>query len=129
VSGSRPNLLLATSAVVYFAAALPLLFAPEETAAALGAAPDAGRDVLSQVVGGALLGFAMLNWANRHSKLGGIFGRPLVLANLSHAATAFLVLARPAARSPGELALSVSAAAYLVLAVAFGSRLFVSPEK
>lgn len=129
MSGSRPNLLLAASAVVYLAAALPLLFAPAEAGAWLGAAPDAGRDLLLQVVGNALLGFAMLNWASRHSRLGGIFGRPLVLANLSHTATAFLLLARPAARAPAEPSLVVPAAAYLVLAVAFGSRLFVSPSE
>ena len=125
--GPRINVLLAASAVVYFAAALPLLFAPSEAAAWLGAAPDGGRDALLQTLGAALFGFAMLNWASRYSRTAGILGRPVVLANLAHAATAFLLLVRPALRDLAAPALVVPAAAYLVLAVAFGSRLFVAP--
>ena len=129
MSQPKPNLLLAASAVAYFAAAVALLFAPEETAALLGAAADGGRDRMLQVLGGALLGFAMLNWASRYSRTEGILGRPIVLANLAHTATAFLVLVRPAVRSSGDPALWVPAVAYLVLGLAFGSRLFArSPE-
>jgi hypothetical protein len=61
--------------------------------------------------------------------VGGILGRPLLLANLSHSATAFLLLVRPAAANPGQPALVLPAAAYLALAVAFGSRLFVAPAR
>jgi len=123
----RPHPLLAASAAAYLVAAVPLLFAPEETARALGAVPDGGRVALLQVIGSALLGFAMLNWSSRFSRLGGVYGRPLVLANLAHAATAFLLLVKPATGDLSDLAVVVPTVAYLVLAVAFGSRLFVNP--
>jgi hypothetical protein len=118
--------LLTGSAALYFAAALPLLFAGDEIAARLTGAPTATVAALVQLYGSALLGFAMLNWMNRMSRIGGILGRPLLVANLAHAATAFLLLVRPALAAPSEPALTVPAAAYLVLAVAFGSRLFVA---
>lgn len=124
---SGPNWLLSASAVLYFAAAVPLIFAPAELSALLGVSASDGQIALLQMLGSALLGFAMLNWSNRFSRLGGIFGKPLVLANLSHTATAFLLLMRTSARDLSHLPLTVPTAAYLVLAIAFGSRLFVTP--
>lgn len=121
------NLLLVTSAVVYFAAAVALLFAPEELTRYFGGTPAEGQTALAQLLGSALLGFAMLNWMNRFSRIGGILGRPLVVANLAHTATAFLLLVRPAGRDLSYLPLAIPTAFYLLLAVAFGSRLFVAP--
>jgi hypothetical protein len=120
------RVLLTGSAALYFAAALALLFAGDELALRLAGAPAATVTALVQLYGSALLGFAMLNWMNRMSRIGGIFGRPLLVSNLAHAATAFLLLYRPALAAPSEPVLTVPAAAYLVLAVAFGSRLFVA---
>ena len=94
------NWLLTLSAAIYFAAAIPLLFAPEETSALLGGSVAAGQIAILQVLGSALLGFALLNWSNRYSRLGGIFGRPLILANLAHSMTAFLLLVRAATATP-----------------------------
>ena len=125
---SGPNGLLSLSAATYFAAAIPLLFAPEETSALLGGSVAAGQIAILQVLGSALLGFALLNWSNRYSQLGGIYGRPLVLANLAHAMTAFLLLVRAAARDPGFLPVALPTAVYLLLALAFASRLFVAPR-
>lgn len=125
--GSRAHPLLAASAALYLVAAIPLLFAPQEVSARLGATPTDGQVALLQVIGSALLGFAMLNWTSRFSRLGGIYGRPLVVANLTHAATAFLLLVKIALQAPSDLAVVLPTVAYLVLAAAFGSRLFVNP--
>ena len=40
--------------------------------------------VFVQTVGAAYLAFAMLNWMSRGSTIGGIYGRPLVVANVVH---------------------------------------------
>ena len=124
-----PNWLLSASAILYFAAAILLIFAPVELSSVLGVSAGVGQSALLQVVGSALLGFSMLNWSNRFSQLGGIFGKPLVLANLSHTATAFLLLVRTAAKDFSYLPLTIPASAYLALAIAFGSRLFVTPSQ
>jgi hypothetical protein len=125
---SAPNWLLSASAVVYFAAAIPLMFAPEETSALLGGSAAGGQIALLQVLGSALFGFALLNWSNRFSRLGGIFGKPLILANLAHAMTAFLLLVRVAIQNPGYLPVTLPTAVYLALALAFATRLLVAPS-
>lgn len=124
-----PNWLLAASAVLYFAAAVPMIFAPAELSSFLGVLAGDGQVALVQVLGSALLGFSMLNWSNRFSRLGGVLGKPLVLANLSHTATASLLLIRISAKDFGHVPLSIPTAAYLALAIAFASRLFIAPSK
>lgn len=121
-----PNWLLSATAILYFVAATALLFAPEELSSLLGAPAGVGQIALLQVIGSALFGFSMLNWSNRYSRLAGILGKPLVLANFSHTATAFLLLVRPLSRDFTFLPLAIPTVAYLALAIAFGSRLFVS---
>lgn len=124
----RPNPLLLGSAVLYFAAALPLLFAPEELLRYAGAAPSTLDTALLQVIGSAIFGFAMLNWMNRYGVVGGIYGRPVVLANFTHAATAALLLGHIATRAPFSAPLTAVLAVYGVLALAFGAKLFIAPK-
>jgi sugar phosphate permease len=124
----RPNLLLTISAVVYFAAAIPLLFAPDEILSFAGAAPSALAAGLLQVVGSAVFGFSMLNWASRYTRTGGIYGRPLVIANLAHTASAALLLARAAARGGWPAGAVVPLGIYAVLAVGFGMAMFSRPR-
>lgn len=58
------------------------LFAAPEAAAWLGA-PGAGRaSTVVQIAAGAMLGLAIMNWLSRNSRIGGIYARPLCLANL-----------------------------------------------
>jgi hypothetical protein len=124
----RPNLLLLLSTLVYLAAALPLLFAPQELLAAFGAPTSTLDVVLLQVIGSAVFGFAMLNWAYRFSMIGGIYGRPVVIANLAHAASAALLLAPIARRTSFSWPLAGALAVYGVLAVAFGWKFFAAPK-
>lgn len=107
-------------------AGLVLLFAPEEAAGLLGV--DAVRPVpwLVQVLGCALLGMGTMNWLQRRAAVGGIYGRPLVLMNLSFAVPAFLsglreVAARPALPMLGAVVVMG------VFAVAFSLRLYGAP--
>lgn len=124
----RPNLLLLGSAVLYFLASLPLLFAPEELLRYAGATVSTLNTSLLQVIGSAIFGFAMLNWMNRFGVIGGIYGRPVVIANLTHAATAALLLGKIALRAPLSAPLTAALVVYGVLAVAFGFKLFAAPK-
>lgn len=120
--------MLVVSAALYFGGALPLLFAPEELLAFAGAPPSILDVALLQLLGSAIFGFAMLNWSNRYSRVGGIFGRPLVAANLAHAGSAALLLGHIARRVPFSTPLTVALALYGSLAAAFGYKLFVQPS-
>ncbi|HEV7784941.1 MAG TPA: hypothetical protein VGQ28_06360 [Thermoanaerobaculia bacterium] len=124
----RPSLLLVISAVLYFAGALPLLFAPEELLTFAGSPPSILDTTLLQVLGSAIFGFAMLNWLNRYSRVGGIFGRPLVAANLAHTGSAALLLGHIVRRAPFSPLLLGVMALYGALAVAFGYKFFVQPS-
>ncbi len=124
---ARPTPLLVVSALVYFAAALPLLFAPQELLTLAGGGSSALSAALLQVIGSAVFGFAMLNWMNRHAVIGGIFGRPLVVANLAHACSAALLLAPATARASFPVLPTLAAASYAVMAIAFGVRFYVQP--
>jgi len=122
---NRPNPLLIAAAAVYLAAALPLLFAPGEILrAATGGAPSVLDTALLQLVAAALFGFAMLNWFQRTTVTGGIYGRPIVAANLSHAMIAAFSLAHFAKAGTLPGLLFVPLGLYTVLALGFGWAFF-----
>ena len=124
----RPNLLLTGSAVLYLLSSIALLFAAEELLRlALGTASELDVALL-QLIGAGLFGFAMLNWLSRFSLLGGIYGRPLLVANLAHTATAALMLGHLIER-PVSPWLAAAALAYAALGVAFGAKLFLRPMR
>lgn len=64
------------------AAGLALQFALHEVLAAAGVEATAGAAAAAQVAGALYLGFAMLNWMSTGARMGGIYARPLVMANL-----------------------------------------------
>lgn len=123
----RPNLLLGATAVVYLLAAVAMLFAPAEILQALGQPTSAFAVGLVQLLGSAIFGFAMLNWMSRYSAIGGIFGRPLVVANLAHSATAALLLTHQALDGQLPAPLLAALALQAGIAIAFGIHLFIAP--
>lgn len=84
----RSHPLLVAAAAVHAVAAGALVFAPDETMRWLGVAPAPGSGAVVAIAAGALLGLALLDWYSRFTNIGGIYGRPLVLANLAQAMVA-----------------------------------------
>lgn len=124
----KPNLLLTASAIVYFGAGVLLLFAPQEllqSAGAKGSTLDFG---VLQLIGGALLGYFMLNWTNRYSRVGGIYGRPVQLANFMHAAVGTAVIGHIVLRASVPVATYSALVVYVALAIAFGAKLFLPSD-
>ena len=76
-----------------------------------------------QLLASAWLGLAMLNWSTRGFTLGGILGRPVVLANFAHYFVAAMSTVRPvlAGGRPGPMVVLV---VFGLLAVAYGYLLF-----
>src|SRR5688572_15430765 len=103
-----------------------LLFAGDEVARRIapGAAPVV--DVVVQLLGGAWLGVATIDWFTRGLAIGGIYGRPIVLGNL----TLYLVTAattlKAAHASPADPLLLVGLAA-AIMTVLYTRLLFRSP--
>lgn len=66
------------TALVLYALGATALFLP---AVVLQNAANTNASVPIQLFGGALLAFASLNWMGRGAVYGGIYGRPIVIAN------------------------------------------------
>ncbi len=82
----NPKVLLPLAAVVYGATGLGLLFAPLEFGPLLGLSSVAAAEVPLQMASAGLVGFAALNWMGRGAIYGGIYGRPIAVANFGFAA-------------------------------------------
>lgn len=74
------RLLATASALTLGIAGAVLLFAADEIVERAGA-PGAFAAVVGQCLGGAWLALAVATWITRGSPQGGIYGRPIVLAN------------------------------------------------
>ncbi len=83
-----------TSALWLGIAGFVLLFAPDAVLPRLIAGYPPSGLWLGQLLGAAWLGLAALNWINRRLILGGVFGRPIVLANAIHYFISAMVLIR-----------------------------------
>ncbi len=115
--------ILTGAAVFLGCVGLAFLFAPDEAGRFLGLLPlpagvPAGPGL--ELFGAALTGFALLDWAGRGAIYGGIYGRPIALANLLLGFAAGLTLLREGA----GLRAALLAWAFLALAGAFAWLVF-----
>ena len=123
---TRTKLLLSASAVCFGLAGAGATFLPAELLTHVRQ-PDARiLVVFIQALGALYLALAMLNWMSRGAAIGGIYARPLVVANLLYFVMTGIMLVRWAADSapPGIMVL---AAIHVVFAVCFGAVMFGSP--
>jgi len=72
---------MTTSAAVFAALGAITFFFQEEVVAAAGLHPTAALPV--QLLAGGFFAIANLNWMGRGAIYGGIYGRPIVMANLT----------------------------------------------
>ncbi|TFI59089.1 hypothetical protein E2493_06065 [Sphingomonas parva] len=86
--------LLTVTSLVLSASGLGALFAPAELAGLLVSSAAPPLALVIQLTASGLLGFAILNWMSRRNRIGGIYGRPLGLANLLLFAIAALSLGK-----------------------------------
>ena len=118
------SLMIAASLVLALVA-MALIFASEEWAANFGIEPSPALNITAQVLGVFMVSFAMLNWMSKGMTLGGIYGRPIVIANLLHfSMNAILFTKLSVAYS--EPILWAAAAISTVLALAFARLAFWS---
>ena len=120
--------LMTGSAAAMALAGLALQFAPHEMLVAVGVAATAGAAAAAQVTGGLYLGFAMLNWMSKGARIGGIYGRPLAMANLVHFVAGALALMKHAANGASLLLWGVTVL-YATLAAAFTFVTFTHPRE
>lgn len=88
----QTKLVMTSSAVLMGAAGIILTFAPDIVSASLNLGIDDPVIFLFQILGAFFFAFGMLNWMTRTSLIGGIYNRPIAVANFSHFLIAGLAL-------------------------------------
>ncbi|MBS0326227.1 MAG: hypothetical protein JSS46_06725 [Proteobacteria bacterium] len=115
------------SALVLCVAGIALLFAPDVVLPSVLPAFPPSAAWVGQLLAAAWLGVAVLNWLQRRAALGGIYGRPTVLANLALYFISALSLLRAAASSAAPVPLWLTAVVAGLLAAAYALLLLRGP--
>jgi hypothetical protein len=119
---------MSLSAAFLAALGVGITFLPQELLTHVGTRPEGTAVLLMQLLGAMYLGFAMLNWMNRGNRIGGIYGRPVSMANFFHFAVGAMALLKGTVGHPFEIEVAAMAAAYSVFAAWFGWVLFNNPS-
>lgn len=126
-SGVISSYLSRVSATALLLGGAALLFAPDVLLPALVPGFPPAAVWLGQLLGAAWLGVAALNWLHRSALLGGIYGRPVVLANLALYFISALSLLRALLGGAVPPALWIVLAPLAVLAAIYGALLLRGP--
>jgi hypothetical protein len=116
----RAGILSRASAATLLVAGMSLLFLPDVVLPIVSSGYPASAAWLGQLLGGAWLGIAALNWLSRSAVLGGIYGRPVVFANAMMYFIGGISILKAAQRSGFPVVLSLIALAMLLFASVYG---------
>ena len=123
------NMVLGSSALLLAASGLALTFFPDELAQNLDLPEGTAVRLLIQVIGAMYFGFAMLNWMSRRGLIGGIYNRPIAIANMTHFMMVGIALTKLMLSQDALPQLFwIITVIYVVYAVIFGWLLFTSPK-
>lgn len=124
-----PNtrVIMVASSICLAIAGVACLFLPSETMSMLGM--SGSNDLVAQILGALYLGFAAANWTARGSMIGGIYARPISVANFFHFVVGASLLAKEMSSGLLNAAYLSVALAYLVFAVLFVLLLFGRIER
>ena len=122
------KLLMASSAIFLALMGLCLTFLATEIADYFLVTSATTLLLLVQVLGALYFGFAMLNWMAKESVIGGIYNRPIAIANFTHFLMGGLALLKGLMNHPDlHWAIWMVTGLYLIFAVFFSIVFFRSP--
>jgi hypothetical protein len=121
------KLLMTLSAIVMGVGGIVLSFLPHEVLGYLNATIVTNLDALIlQILGALYFGFAMINWTAKANLIGGIYGRPVAVGNLTHFTIGALALTKGYFSSLELIVLTLSII-YSVFAIIFALVFFRHP--
>ncbi len=109
------KILMTSSALILGLAGVFALFVPE----VLLPAAAGTTSVLVQLMGALYFSFALMNWTAKDSAIGGIYARPVSLANFSHFFSGVLLLLKYQLSNEINLFVVAALVAYAIYAVCF----------
>ena len=113
------KLLMTSSALILGLAGVFALFAPDVLLSTQGAAVTGNLSVMIQLMGALYFSFALMNWTAKDSLIGGIYARPVSLANFSHFFSGVLLLIKYQLSNEINLFVVAALVVYAVYAVCF----------
>ena len=113
------KLLMTSSALILGLAGVFALFAPDVLLSTQGAAVTGNLSVMIQLMGALYFSFALMNWTAKDSLIGGIYARPVSLANFSHFFAGVLLLLKHQLSSEMNLSTLAVLIVYAVYAACF----------
>lgn len=128
VTAARNSTVISTvSTVVLGVAGIALLFGADVLIPRVFPGIGPGAAMLGQLIAAGWLAVAWLDWNQRHTLLGGIYGRPTVLSNVMLYFVSALSLARPAMASDASAGLQALALVFAVMALVYSGLLMRGP--
>jgi hypothetical protein len=113
------KLLMTVSSLMLGLAGIFALFAPDVLLAMLNAPAAGPLSVLVQLTGALYFSFALMNWTAKDSAIGGIYARPVSLANFGHFFTGTLILVKHLLAAEFNLTILLVSILYAGFAVIF----------
>ncbi|MED5256293.1 MAG: hypothetical protein VX818_03560 [Candidatus Neomarinimicrobiota bacterium] len=120
--------LMTLNAIILALIGISLIFLPKEILDYFELSASDTLELLMQITGSLYFAFAMLNWMSKGSLIGGIYGRPIAIANLTHFVIAGLSLIKGIMANPGlSYVIWSIAIVYSIFAILFGIVAFKHP--
>jgi Fe2+ transport system protein B len=115
------KLIMTLSAIFMAIIGISLSFLPDEILKYSGMDSTALARIILQLLGALYFAFAMLNWMAKGATIGGIYNKPISIANFTHFFIGGLALLKALIKYTGTPQLLwVLAVIYLVFAICFG---------
>jgi len=121
---------MSASAILLGGAGVCLLFISGEILIYLNEVPTPSAQLTLQILGGLYFSFSMLNWMTRSSIIGGIYNRPIAIANLTHFFIAGISIIKFLFANPNQPSIVwVIAICFIAFAISFGIIFLSHPLK
>ena len=122
------KIIMTASAIILGITGIVLTFIPDEIIDYLSLEMNKTLLSLMQILGALYFAFGMLNWMTKTSLIGGIYNRPIAVANFTHFLIAGLALTKGLISNPSlPYIIWIIGIIYLVFAISFGVILFRHP--
>jgi hypothetical protein len=123
------RLIMILSAIFLAAIGITFTFLPNEVANFIGISSEKNIKLILQILGALYFSFAMLNWMAKGAIIGGIYNKPIAIANFTHFVVGTLALLK-AILNDHSLSYFIwtLAGIYSIFAILFGVIFFKHPE-
>jgi len=124
------KLLMTVSALYLGITGLSLSFLPKEIITYLNVDSNSITILFLQILGSLYLGFGLLNWMAKGTRIGGIYNRPIAIGNFMHFGVGAITLVKIVFEIQGQTEIIISLTiVYTIFAIGFAYVFMTNPNK